>query len=234
MLLFSLPIIYGQVKITIKGRVIDNLNNPLKMARITLFPAKQNGSKVIPIHNDIIETVETNNLGEFSIKMDKSFSTKMLLYITSYTPNNYHMLLDPPFESVQGKQIYTGKLVSIRSNKDILLGDLPVNVYFGTIDILFINNEGVPFFNLEPNLLGFRVRLLDKAENTIYESIITFPSAYVFQDRYHIALPKGLWKLEFEFISKEDIIATSSICVNVIQSSNIKITSNVSIKNQLK
>jgi hypothetical protein len=130
-------------------------------------------------------------------------------FVTSGLSANVYAPLLPPF--AYGSQLFRQiKPLSIVKNEksDLDLGDVPVQIYFSAVSIIFLDEAGAPLMTTKDGWNRVRLRIRDKNRKIMSEN--TLPSDWVKKaarlqsSSIAMQLPVGEWSLELSLDPKKD------------------------------
>jgi|SRR5882724_11423358 len=189
-----LPLVTAQTvpreeyKYVIRGKVIDDSGRPVASAYVVV-DAGPGG--------DLIVYTETDAEGRFCFeenvtltKYERSLYTSTPLIPKSYDP------IRPPFHRYPNltSQQYAGQTILIKKNGEIDVGNVHVQVYYGTVDLVLRSHNGAPLSIAEKKKWrDIWLRISNVQGQTIIESSF---SPDIVTKAVTMALPEGTWQIE--------------------------------------
>jgi hypothetical protein len=205
----------------VSGRAVDERGQPVPRASIVVV-AESSGDL-----REIIYGVQADGEGRFRFEEGERTTEPQetrLLYITGERPSNAYAIITPPFDELPHleERKYAGRIISIRKNGELDLGDVPVQVYYGVITIQLQNQIGAPLItnaeawegvwlrvrNLDGDILTERGLSISNIRRTVNLNTSTLT----------IALPEGRWHIEVSVNGDEGPWLTSGAAVTTNRS----------------
>jgi hypothetical protein len=180
----------------IRGRVVDAARRPVAHAIVTLHPTRQADTGTVESSDGLIELYETDADGRFSIPSSPSTQQQAVLYVTTHVAPNAYVPLTAPFTDLTGASLLPGQPIVINKNGDTDVGEVPVNVRYGTATVYLQDSAGTPLFGRDSKRLPIRLRVRDARGDIVSEGDV--PSRAI-RDDYSsivIALPEAVWNVE--------------------------------------
>lgn len=192
--------VHSQYKWAVTGRAVDEFGNPVRHARVLVFPSAPEGWA-----GGTITDEKADAEGRFRFERNSSVlvNNESFLYVTSPFPKDADIPINliPPFRvSRQDHPALNGLLLRFKSNQELNVGDVPVQVYYGVVIVYLQDRRGKPMFTdaKEWEYIGIRIR--DVHGKIVQESDLSPASA---RDAVRekgsavaIMLPEGVWRIE--------------------------------------
>ncbi len=188
----------GQNKWTVTGRIVDNCGKPVSDARIFTFPAG-------PVIGTRFDNEVADADGRFRYERESSVpgESETFLYITTPFPPNAHISGNfvPPFYAIRHvDRSFAGRAIRVKTNAELNLGDVPIQVYYGVVIVYLKNRKGEPMFTDAEDWEYIGIRIRDLQGKVVDERY--FPPASVKEAvrengaAIALALPEGAWRIE--------------------------------------
>lgn len=196
LLQISVQAAQGQDMNIIRGRVVDAARRPVAHAIVSLHPTRQADTGTVESVDGLIELYETDADGRFRIPLSPSTQQQAMLYVTTPVPPNAYAPLTVPFTDLTGASLLPGQPIVINKNGDADVGEVPVNVRYGTATVYLQDSAGTPLFGRDSNRLPIWLRVRDARGDIGSEGDV--PSRAIRDDNSSIviALPEGVWNVE--------------------------------------
>ncbi len=190
--------IMRQDKAAVAGTVIDNCGKPVPNARVYIFPPDP------PIGTSAVNNrASTDGRFRYMLESLPSGETEMFLYVTSQYPPNAEIMasLTPPFYAMHSvDSSYRGRAFRIRPGEEINFGDVPIQIYYGTVVAYPRDGKGNPIFNSAEDWEYIGIRIRDLNGRTVAEGNLPPASVAkavrVEESAIAFALPEGVWQIE--------------------------------------
>lgn len=205
LLLTVISLGYGQAEsrvYQISGRVVDEQGHPVEGVEVSISPFYDRSSTVFDL---LEETTVTDGRGRFSISKRFSAETPLFLYTASSSTGDY--LISPPFSfsNARDKRLL-GKRLNLRENKEIELGDIPVQFHFGDVKLKVTNNRRALD---ESDWKELWVVLRNDRGVVLYQQsigpTIKQPEIDIANSTALYALPEGRWRIEFRSFDDDEV-----------------------------
>jgi len=192
--------IYGQYKWSVVGRAVDSCGKPVPHARVLVYPREDPGG-----WERIITDVEADAEGKFRYTGEdtKLVNRDDTLYVTSSYPANavFSGNLLPPFYAVSRvDRLFTGRSLHFKSNEEVNVGDVPVQVYYGVVIVYLQDRNGKPMFTdtKDWEYIGLRIRDIHgrRVEEGDISPADVREAVRVKESAIALALPEGAWQIE--------------------------------------
>lgn len=177
----------------VTGRVIDEKGAPLPSAIVVLIPnvSVQNWESMTVFY-------KTDAQGVFRIEETcGAIIPEQLLYAFALQRQNADIPISPPFPGLRKDPIFGGQKVLIRKSGETDLGDVLVQLRYGTVLLRIQHSMDAPFWQdteKGDQALLLRVRNANGdvlGEDRVSEQVIDIAKSLV-----TVALPEGKWRLE--------------------------------------
>lgn len=191
-ILLSEIIVFSQTfDYTVRGRVIDDMGNPLSKANVRLI-----GLVVYGVYENYL----TDKDGRFSIIDENKKGNSLYLYVSGGSHVG-RTLIDPPFEGVNKiNQYFVGQQIKFGKEKVIDVGDIKVQFWFADVNIRFrIDGKNLSRQQWE----SLWMVLKDDQNRTVWEEtvgpeITEKTKVDLEKSEIKLSLPEGKWKIEFQ------------------------------------
>lgn len=172
-----------EYKYSVRGRVVDDYGRGVAGAFVVVYAGPG---------GDVVVSATADAKGRFYFEERASLeSNERTLYTTTPFLRDGCDPIRPPFLDLEGQQ-YFGKRIRIEKNAEMDVGDLPIQVYYGIIEIVLHSTRGRPLSKRE--LQKWRkawVRVRNARGDFVLDC--RFPRD---RKKLVVALPEGKWKLE--------------------------------------
>jgi len=178
---------------TIHGRVIDKDGYPIKGARVELDDLPS---------DDLHFTYQSDDSGHFRFEEQTVRAERQaILYVTGPRVEKRMELISPPYNRYEHSPGFEGKPILLKIDDDIDVGDVPVQVNYGSVHVFLSNPSGEPFgMSAEAwHHSAFRVR--DTNGLMIVELGLSIKDIEddvdISNSAVNLTLPEGKWYLDF-------------------------------------
>lgn len=189
-----------QYKYVVRGRVVDDKGRPVPYAQTVLHPPEPLSSW--KGHDLLIIGEEANAEGRFRYEGVTDVPVHdEVLYVTAPPPSNAYIGIFPPMDELRSiNRSFAGRPVRVKSNEEMNVGDVPVQIRFGVVVVHLRNRAGAPMFTDAESWEGVGVRVRDVRGKRVSERYLSSASVSkavrVDQSAIAIALPEGRWSIE--------------------------------------
>ncbi|MEW6128079.1 MAG: ankyrin repeat domain-containing protein [Acidobacteriota bacterium] len=190
-----------EYKYVVKGRVIDKTGKPVANALIVILPP--------PIENTWVlvgctgEMFETDGEGKFRIEDASQLETEeRLLFVSSQAlaDSGFHVdkvLLGPPYDLELAKKDsrFFGQKILIKKNEAVDVGDVPLQIRYAQF-ILKLQDQTGNLIRNKDELKNLWIQTRNSWGDMVGQGGI--PRISIREEGISIAIPEGLWQLEFK------------------------------------
>lgn len=196
-LFFNQPVQQTAYTFSVQGRAVDSFGGPVKNACIVVSPLPE------PVMGDVGFGIRADDEGRFRYSETvQDPSLKRLLYVVGPLHEGSVSLIRPPFywlPMVPGPH-YSGRLILIIPNGVLDVGDVPIQVRYGTVNLRIQDQSGAPILVSADKWEYVWLRIRDLRKHIIYESGLSKDTiqskVHVRESMIPIDLPEGVWRLE--------------------------------------
>src|SRR5262245_11718082 len=153
-------------KCTLSGRILEDSNNPAP------------GANVVPDYGptktweDLIITARADDNGKFTFEYECSVQPKTLYVTSPLSFGNYTPFM-PPFLRGKIAGLQFAGIPVPKQKGDINLGDIPIQVYYATVIVSFLDETGAPLFTNRGSWEGVWIRLRNEKGMVVTEGALT-------------------------------------------------------------
>ena len=186
-------------KVVVTGRVVDSLGRPIAGAIAVLVPSHPETSK------GPIEYHETDSSGRFQVDAVGP-RRSWTLHLISQAPSNTHTTIAPPFSKQMSDDYpaFRGLPVTTSGSGEVDVGDVKIQVYYGSIVIQLLDHSGMPLIieqDNESRLPDIRLRVRDSKGDVASETGVSSKAFRRSESSIAVTLPQGQWQLELALSS---------------------------------
>lgn len=196
--------------LTVRGRVVDENGNPVAKALVAMSNRKPPKGSV----DWLILGDRADENGRFEISTYTS-ATKINTYLFVSSPDFTEALspIDAPFTILHERNLLSrGQPITLEKDKDLEVGDIKVQVWFGLVEIFISGKDNQPFYKNRDDWSDF-IYLVRNEKGKLaagtglsidnLNRVIKYEKGSIF-----VALPEGRWFIEilqnWEDLDKKD------------------------------
>ncbi len=177
----------------VKGRVVDDAGVAVPGSLVALLPRQV-------IDGCLVDYRRTDAEGGFRIEATYSSpgSSECVLYVMTAYPTDAYVPITPPFSLVRNLgQSFVGVPVSARRRKEeVDLGDVRLQVRYGTVILIFQNQDGAPLLSEKVRRHSIWLRIRDTRGDIVSENALSAEELRRAKTGLTVALPEGRWQVE--------------------------------------
>jgi len=189
----------------VRGRVVDEDHQPVAHAYVVL------DAGLTKTWEDVTYFVEADDSGHFSFfepEKTTNPSRQRFLYAIGPIPGSSYSPVKPPFNRIPRlfQKRFAARSVLIKKNDEIDVGDVPIRIKYGTIDIELQDPLGRPLLKDASSWRYVWLRIRNHQGNTVSYGGLSMSdidkAVNVRQSSITLALPEGSWYVDVSL--KED------------------------------
>src|SRR5262249_32779427 len=151
----------------IHGKVVDKYGQPVAHAQIAVTATSNDTG------GDFVYGAEADDNGQFQFQNNDSHLIKndRILFATGPEPPNAVCPIQAPFDNLSNlkDESYTGHLISINKNGEVNIGEIPAQIFYGTIRVSLTNSSSKPAIIDLKDWLYVWMRIRNEQGQTVIE-----------------------------------------------------------------
>ena len=187
----------AEYTVSVQGRAVDSSGQPVKDACIVVSPLPE------PVMSDMGYLIKADKEGRFSYsEPERDPRLERLLYVVGPCNEGGVSLIRPPFYWLPKipNQLYGGRRILIKPNEVLDVGDVPIQVFYQTVNVRIQDQSGAPFLVSEDKWEYVWLRLRNLRGDIICERGLSRDDIHtkiiLSDSMIPIDLPDGVWRLE--------------------------------------
>jgi hypothetical protein len=199
LLLTSVQAMQDGYRYRVRGRAVDGNGQPVPHAYIVVDAGPPT------TWEDFTYFVESDESGNFLFyEAEETTDPKQtrFLYVIGPLPRNAYSIINPPFNrfpQLTGNS-FAGRLIAIKKNAEIDVGEVPIQIRYGVINVHLQDRNGNPLIRNAKAWKYVWLRVRNKRGEIVTEGSVSIneieKSVNVPESSVTVALPEGTWYVE--------------------------------------